>query len=113
MEEKIHQDCMANEDDFKALQYTLDMIGSKWRPRILYSISVGENTRFNEVCNSLPGLSSRMLSRELKLMVELKLVERVVRNTHPITIEYKVTELGLSLSPVFSEMVKWGHEHMK
>lgn len=54
------------EPNFQALQDTLDVIGSKWRVQILASICVGGNNRFREIERSIPGLTTRMLSRELK-----------------------------------------------
>lgn len=102
----------ATDEHFIALQYTLDMIGSKWRAKILYSIYSCGNSRFSDIGKSLPGLSARILSGELKKMEELGLIERIVHNTYPVTIEYHVTDFGLSLSPVFPAMVKWGMENM-
>lgn len=99
------------EPNFQALQDTLDVIGSKWRVQILASICVGGNNRFREIERSIPGLTTRMLSRELKIMETLGLIIRNVYPTTPVLVEYKETELCNSLIPIFDSMLEWGEKY--
>ncbi len=99
------------EPNFQALQDTLDVIGSKWRVQILASICVGGNNRFREIERSIPGLTTRMLSRELKIMESLGLIVRNVYPSTPVLIEYKETELCNSLIPIFDSMLEWGEKY--
>lgn len=98
------------EPNFQALQDTLDVIGSKWRVQILASICVGGNNRFREIERSIPGLTTRMLSRELKIMESLGLIVRNVYPSTPVLVEYKETELCNSLIPIFDKHVGMGRE---
>lgn len=89
----------------------LDVIGSKWRVQILASICVGGNNRFREIERSIPGLTTRMLSRELKIMESLGLIVRNVYPSTPVLVEYKETELCNSLIPIFDSMLEWGEKY--
>ncbi|WP_459641065.1 winged helix-turn-helix transcriptional regulator, partial [Flavobacterium sp. CGRL2] len=54
-------------EEVQALQDTLHVLGGKWRLPIINSICNG-NHRFREIERSIPGITTRMLSRELKEM---------------------------------------------
>ncbi len=97
--------------DFQSLQDTIDVIGTKWRVQILCSICECGNTRFREIERSIPKLTTRMLSKELKDMEELGLVTRTVTDTRPVTVEYKETELCHTLIPLFDKMLEWGEKY--
>ena len=47
-------------EEFQALQDTLYVLGGKWKLPIINSICNG-NTRFKEIKQSIPGITSRML----------------------------------------------------
>ena len=59
-------------EEVQALQDTIYVLGGKWKLPIINSICNG-NHRFKEIQQSIPGITSRMLSKELKDM-ELKTV---------------------------------------
>lgn len=99
--------------NFQALQDTLVVIGSKWRVQILCSICECGNRRFRDIERSIPKLSTRMLSRELKIMESMGLVIRSVYPTTPVTVEYKETELCHTLIPIFDAMLAWGERYGK
>ena len=54
-------------EEVRALQDTIYVIGGKWRLPIINSICNG-NKRFREIERSIPGITTRMLSKELKEM---------------------------------------------
>ncbi len=110
MKELKTKDCECECPNFQALQDTLYVIGGKWRIHILYSICVG-NRRFREIERSIPGLTTRMLSKELKSMEINGLITRTVHSTIPVTVEYEETEYCSSLVPVFEAMIEWGQRH--
>lgn len=85
----------------------LELIGGKWKPVILYCIR-SDKRRFGEIAARIPDISRKVLTEQLK---ELELDGLVVREQFkeiPPRVEYSLTELGKSLSPVLSEMEKWG-----
>lgn len=89
----------------------LQLIGGKWKPVILYCIR-SEKRRFGEIAARIPNLSRKVLTQQLKELEEDGLVSRKQFNEIPPRVEYELTDLGRSLTPVLNEMEKWGLEHI-
>lgn len=89
----------------------LKMIGGKWKPLILYFISVDVN-RFGQLQRMMPGCSKRMMTTQLRELEKDGLVHREVFAEVPPKVIYTLTERGESLRPVFSMLSKWGIEHV-
>ncbi|SJZ98415.1 winged helix-turn-helix transcriptional regulator [Sediminibacterium ginsengisoli] len=98
------------QQELKALQDTLYFIGGKWRIPIINSICNG-NRRFREIERSIPGITTRMLSKELKEMEQSKLLKRTVYDETPVLVEYAPTEHCRSFGKVIAEMIRWGKGH--
>lgn len=99
-------------EELQALQDTLYFIGGKWRIPIMNSICNG-NKRFREIERSIPGITTRMLSRELKDMEMNKLVKRTVYTDTPVLVEYEPTAYCRSFGNIIQAMIAWGREHRK
>lgn len=97
-------------DEVQALQDTIYVIGGKWKLPIINSLCNG-NTRFREIERSIPGITTRMLSRELKDMEANQLIKRTVIDTTPVTVAYTPTEYCQSFGDIILEMIKWGKDH--
>jgi DNA-binding HxlR family transcriptional regulator len=90
---------------------TLDMIGGKWSFAIIYSLLNGTK-RFKELERSIEGINTRMLVKELKSLEEWGIVKRQAYATVPPTVEYSLTEKGLELQPVLSEIQNWAVKYV-
>lgn len=99
-------------DEVRALQDTIYVVGGKWKLPIINSMCNG-NKRFREIARSIPGISTRMLSRELKEMEANGLIRRTVYDDIPVTVEYTVTDYCRSFGDIILEMIKWGKTHRK
>jgi DNA-binding HxlR family transcriptional regulator len=99
-------------EEVQALQDTIYVIGGKWKLPIINSLCNG-NKRFREIERSIPGITTRMLSRELKEMEANKLVKRTVTPNTPVMVEYTVTSYCRSFGDIILEMIKWGKQHRK
>ncbi len=88
----------------------LNILSGKWKLPIIIALSFG-NKRFSQIANEIPGITDRMLSKELRDLELNKLVRRKVHNTTPVIVEYSMTEYGRSLESVISELRKWGKQH--
>ncbi|MBO9690655.1 MULTISPECIES: helix-turn-helix domain-containing protein [unclassified Chryseobacterium] len=99
-------------EELRALQDTLYFIGGKWRIPVINSICNG-NRRFREIERSIPGITTRMLSKELKDMELNKLVKRTVYPETPVLIEYEPTEYCRTFGKIIMEMINWGREHRR
>src|SRR6187402_3324755 len=102
---------MSEEQAMKYLQDTLFVVAGKWKLPILRAIHSG-NYRFRDIQRSLPLITTRVLSKELKHLEENKLVIRTVYLA-PLAVEYKVPDYMHSLVPVIKEMILWGKNHRK
>jgi DNA-binding HxlR family transcriptional regulator len=97
--------------EFDALLDTIYVIGGKWKMAIIFSICTGGPQRFGEIAQGVTGITSRMLSRELKEMEMNKLITRTVYPDTPVRIEYEVTEYCKTLVPLIQTMIDWGMLH--
>jgi DNA-binding HxlR family transcriptional regulator len=104
-----HKDCM---QALKPVRDTLDVINGKWKLQIIISLNHG-NKRFTEIERSIPKLTSKVLAKELKELEQNGLVERVVKDTYPVSIEYYPTDHTETLHPVVESLKNWGENHRK
>ena len=98
------------QEEVKALQDTLYVIGGKWKLPILNSLCNG-NKRFREIERSIPGITTRMLSKELKEMEMNKIIKRTVIDSTPVLIQYEPTEYCKSFGDIIQAMIQWGKAH--
>lgn len=85
----------------------LEVIQGKWRIPIIISLTYG-NKHFGEIYKDIENISSKMLSQELKALEMNKIIKRTVYDTIPLTIEYSLTQLGLSMTSMLEEILNWG-----
>lgn len=109
MKKKEHTECMSS---LIPVRDTLEIIGGKWKLLILISIAEG-NKHFREIERSVPKLSTKVLSKELKDLEENKLIIRSIVNGFPVRTEYTVTKHALTLQKVIKELQNWGSKHRK
>jgi DNA-binding HxlR family transcriptional regulator len=90
----------------------LDLIDGKWKGVILYHLQSGTQ-RFGELRRRMPGITQRMLTKQLRALEEDKLVIRRVYAEVPPRVEYCLSELGESLKPVIDTLKTWGESHQE
>lgn len=90
----------------------LDVLNGKWRLLIIGSLTFG-NKRFRELARGIPGITDKMLSKELKDLEMNKLIKRTVHDSYSPVVEYSITEHGRTLHAAFQELHRWGSEHRK
>jgi DNA-binding HxlR family transcriptional regulator len=91
----------------RASRDALEIIQGKWRVPIVISLTYGTK-RFGEIQRDIGDVSPKMLSQELKALEENKIITRTLHDSMPITVEYSLTELGLSLNKLLEELLSWG-----
>ena len=87
---------------------TIELIGSKWKLLILRNL-LQRPHRFNELKRSLEGISHKVLASSLRSMEDDRIIMRRVYDIKPPKVEYSLTELGMTLKPLLSEMESWGN----
>ncbi len=91
---------------------TLEIVGGKWKLPILFELlRSGKAMRFMEIQRNIGGITSKMLSKELKDLEINQLVERTVYPTTPVTVEYEMTDYGHTLGKVIRALEEWGTRH--
>ncbi|HXY54332.1 MAG TPA: helix-turn-helix domain-containing protein [Nitrospirota bacterium] len=93
------------------VEQTIAMLGSKWKLLILRELFKGTK-RFGELSRGVPGISQKMLTQQLRQLEEDNLIHRKVYAEVPPRVEYSLTEIGKSLSPILDAMHKWGAKYM-
>lgn len=93
-----------------SVEVTLDVIGGKWKGVILFHLIDGE-IRFNQFLRLMPGITQRMLTRQLRELEADGVIHREVYKEVPPKVEYSLTEFGKSLIPIIVMMRDWGNEY--
>ena len=92
--------------------YALHCIGGKWKMTILHEIYTFGKIHFNQTLKVIP-VSEKVLSQQLKELVEDGLVQRIVDgNTYPPTIQYVLTKEGEQLVPALDMLYIWSIRQM-
>jgi len=91
---------------------TVDLIGGKWKAVILYYLLDG-TLRFNELRRTIPGITQRMLTLQLRELEADGLVERTVFPVVPPHVEYALSPFGRTLEPVLRAMRDWGTRYKR
>ncbi|MEG1589284.1 winged helix-turn-helix transcriptional regulator [Chryseobacterium sp.] len=99
--------------EMMAVQDSMDVLNGKWKINILTSLCYYTKRRFSDILIDIPGISNKMLSKELKDLEMNKLVKRTILETHPVTIEYELTEHGRSLQIIIENLTEWGMKHRR
>jgi DNA-binding HxlR family transcriptional regulator len=95
------------------VEAALDIIGGKWKGVILYHLLKDGTLRFGEIHRLLPGVSQRMLTKQLRELERDGVLNRQVYAEVPPRVDYSLTELGLSLRDVIKALELWGTRRPK
>jgi len=79
---------------------------------ILFHLQSGTQ-RFGELRRRMPGITQRMLTKQLRALEEDGLVIRKVYAEVPPRVEYCLSEIGESLKPVIDTLKAWGESHQE
>ena len=95
-----------------AISDTMEILNGKWKVSIIACLCY-QPMRYSELLKEVQGISGKMLSRELKDLEMNELIERIVLNTTPVSVEYRITEYGKSLKQLTNTIAEWGAIHRK
>ena len=74
----------------------LDQFSDRWAVLAILSLKEGP-VRFNALRRNLDGITQKVLGQTLQRLAQNGLVDRNVLATKPVAVEYKLSELGMSL----------------
>lgn len=91
----------------------LEVIGGRWKLRILATLLIKEVVRFNELKRSISGITNTMLSNSLHELEIDGLITRIQYNEMPVRVEYLLTDKGKSLLPILYELTNWWNNYRR
>jgi DNA-binding HxlR family transcriptional regulator len=89
-----------------------DRLTDKWALLIVGRLRNG-TVRFNQMRREVDGVSQKVLSQTLKKLERDGMVYRQVFATVPVTVEYSLTELGVTLSELIEPLCHWAELNIR
>ncbi len=94
------------------------MISGKYKLRILWGLQDGWR-RYSEIKKGLltgsvdsVEIAPRVLTRELKTLAAMGMVERRDHQVFPLKVDYRLTRKGRTFLPIIAVIHKWGMRHL-
>jgi DNA-binding HxlR family transcriptional regulator len=94
------------------VEFTVNMVGGKYKLVILHQLSIHGVMRFNELRRQFPNITQRTLTRQLRELESDGLINRQVYSEIPPKVEYSLSETGKSLHSILLQMESWGLNYM-
>ncbi|GAA0738906.1 helix-turn-helix domain-containing protein [Clostridium oceanicum] len=94
------------------MELTMHMIAGKWKLVILWHLAVDEVKRYGEIKKSIPNITHKVLSSQLK---ELEKDDLIIRKEYlqvPPKVEYCLSKKGKTLIPILNDIFKWGQKYL-
>lgn len=90
----------------------LDRLTDKWVTLVLAALRDEGTMRFSALSRRIAGVSQKMLTQTLRNLERDGLVVRTVTPTVPVTVDYRLTDLGTSLALLVLQVKGWAEQHM-
>lgn len=90
--------------------YAANIIGGQWSLVICSWLLQGK-MRFGELKKSIPNVTERMLTLQLRKLEKDNIINRKIYAEVPPRVEYELTEIGYELRPIIQLMEDWGKRH--
>jgi DNA-binding HxlR family transcriptional regulator len=90
----------------------VDLMFSRWTTPILWVLRHHGRLRFNELERYLGSITPKVLTQRLRQLERDGLIVRTHHAEIPPRVEYEISELGLTLSPVFATLAQWADENL-
>ncbi|AGF54276.1 winged helix-turn-helix transcriptional regulator [Clostridium saccharoperbutylacetonicum] len=103
-EEVVDSDCQNIQCP---VETTLNILSGKWKGIILYRL-LGGRKRFNELKRLMPKVTHRTLTLQLRELERDGVIKRTVYAEVPPRVEYELTRIGDSMTPIIQAMYDWG-----
>ncbi|AUO07136.1 HxlR family transcriptional regulator [Paenibacillus jamilae] len=94
-------------------ELTLSVLSGKWKVVILWHLGVEGPHRFSDLQRLFPKLSHKVLTNQLRELMEDGIVHREVYPEVPPKVEYSMTALGMTILPIVEMMYEWGKKRVQ
>lgn len=105
-------------EEFRALMArcasrdVLDTLTDKWVTLVLHALADGPQ-RHSALSKKIPAASQKMLTQTLRGLERDGVLFRRVTPTVPVTVEYELTPLGVSLLQLVRTIAQWSESHIE
>ncbi|MEO5978127.1 MAG: helix-turn-helix domain-containing protein [Chryseolinea sp.] len=96
---------------YNPLEFALHFIGGTWKMPILWRLNQA-TLRYGELKKTLPHISHKMLSSQLRELEKNELIIRKAYAAVPPKVEYRISAKGKRTIPVIKAISKYGNEMM-
>lgn len=87
-------------------------VADKWTMLILEVLADHGELRFTRIGRLVPGISQKMLTQTLRQMERDGLLVRTVHPVIPPHVDYRLTDLGMSLGAAFCGVWQWAEANL-
>jgi DNA-binding HxlR family transcriptional regulator len=94
------------------LTAALAAIGGKWKLIIVYWLAESPK-HFAALRRVMPGISQKVLTQQLRELMDDGLVQRQPTGAIPAPVEYSLTDYGLAVLPLVEAIRRWGKAHLE
>jgi DNA-binding HxlR family transcriptional regulator len=95
------------------LTSALDVVGDKWTLVIIKLMLLEYKKTFKDFYESDESIAPNILSARLKTLLKTGFITKVNHPDNKKTFIYNLTEKGLSLTPVITELAVWSHNNVR
>lgn len=99
--------CYLKDFGYEKFEKVVNMIGGKWKLRIIYMLAFHEILRYGELKRLLSPITHKMLTTQLRELEKDGLITRKEYSQIPPKVEYSMTDMGRGLQPVVKEIYNW------
>lgn len=89
----------------------LDHVLDKWSLSVLNELCERPH-RFNELRRAIPAVTQKSLTATLRRLERNGIVQRVVIETRPVAVEYRITTLGKTLRAPVDVLLEWADTYL-
>ncbi len=92
---------------YNPVEFAMDRIGGTWKMPILWRLK-DKVMRFSELKKSMPKITDKMLTTQLRELEGYHFITRKVHAVVPPKVEYSITEKGLQAIPIIDAIRVYG-----
>lgn len=97
---------------YNPVEFAMDHIGGTWRMPILWRLK-DRTMRFSELKRSMPKITDKMLTSQLRALEASGFVHREVYPVVPPKVEYSITGRGREAVPIIDTIREYGLHLMR
>ena len=95
------------------INFALEVFGDRWTFLIVRDLMFKGKHYYGEFLQMEEKIATNILADRLSLLEEAGIVSRTIDETHNSKIIYKLTEKGIDMLPVLTEVILWSAKHDK